>query len=206
METIIFEKSNSNVKKPMHLKKNIFIICFPKAVKIEPATSEKIDTEIVVFLPQKAKGYVISIFRGDEINEIYCRKQRLWVEILNKSFEDTVEIKRNRPLGFLVVEPEHLKFKYETTKRKKKADQKIYWRTNQKRKRQLGAFLNRYDFAYAGRDVVNQAAKVAPGVIKAATNDINDIVKDRINQIISQGGKEVERVLPKILRGAIENV
>ena len=61
-------------------------------------------------------------------------------------------------------------------------------------------------FAYARRDTVNQAAKVAPGVIKAATNDINETVKNRINQIISQGGKEVERVLPKILRGAIEDV
>ena len=30
--------------------------------------------------------------------------------------------------------------------------------------------------------------------------------QQRINQIISQGGKEVERVLPKILRGATEDV
>ena len=30
--------------------------------------------------------------------------------------------------------------------------------------------------------------------------------KQRIDQIISQGGKEVEPVLPKILRGAIEDV
>ena len=43
-------------------------------------------------------------------------------------------------------------------------------------------------------------------MIKAATNDSNDIAKDRINQIIAQGGKEVQRVLPKILRGAIEDV
>ena len=43
-------------------------------------------------------------------------------------------------------------------------------------------------------------------MIKAATNDINEIAKDRINQIISQGGKEVARVLPKILRGTIEDV
>ena len=54
--------------------------------------------------------------------------------------------------------------------------------------------------------MVNQAAKVAPKVIKAATNDINNIANGRINQIILQGGKEVERVLPKILRGAIEDV
>ena len=54
--------------------------------------------------------------------------------------------------------------------------------------------------------MVNQAAKVAPRVIKAATNDISNIANGRINQIILQGGKEVERVLPKILRGAIEDV
>ena len=54
--------------------------------------------------------------------------------------------------------------------------------------------------------MVNQATKVAPRVIKTATNDINNIANGRINQIILQGGKEVERVLPKILRGAIEDV
>ena len=43
-------------------------------------------------------------------------------------------------------------------------------------------------------------------MIKAATNDVNDIAKDRINQIISQGGKEVECALLKILRGGIEDV
>ena len=60
METIIFEKTISGVKKSTHLKKNIFIIYTPR--EIEPATSTKIDTEIVVFLPQNAKGYVASIF------------------------------------------------------------------------------------------------------------------------------------------------
>ena len=77
---------------------------------------------------------------------------------------------------------------------------------HQKRKRQTGGFLNRYDFAFAGRDTINQAAKVAPGVIKPATNDIDRIVKERINQVTSQGGKEIERVLPKILRKATEYV
>ena len=52
--------------------------------------------------------------------------------------------------------------------------------------------MNRYDFAYAGRDTVNQIATIA--------------TVERINQIISQGGKEVELVLPKILRAAIEDV
>ena len=40
--------------------------------------------------------------------------------------------------------------------------------TSKKRKtsrRQTGGFLNRYDFAYAGRDVVNQVGKVAPKLL-----------------------------------------
>ena len=43
-------------------------------------------------------------------------------------------------------------------------------------------------------------------MIKNAGNEINNIAKERINQIIAEGGKEAERVLPKILRGAIEDV
>ena len=54
--------------------------------------------------------------------------------------------------------------------------------------------------------MVNQAAKVAPGIIKTATNDVNAIATDRINQIISQSREEVERGFPKILRGATKDV
>ena len=89
--------------------------------------------------------------------------------------------------------------KTQQSKRKRK-------RTNQRQKSQNSGFSSRCNFAYAGRDVVNQAAKVVPGVIKAATNDINNIVTDRINQIILQGGKEVELLLRKLLRGAIEDI
>ena len=56
---------------------------------------------------------------------------------------------------------------------------------------------------------MNQAAKVAPSIIKAATNDVNKIAEQRINQVISQGGKELECVLPKnlmwIYRGRLSN-
>ena len=55
-------------------------------------------------------------------------------------------------------------------------------------------------------ETVNQGAKVAPEIIKAATKDINKFAEQRINQIISQSGKELERVVPKILCGAIEDV
>ena len=75
-----------------------------------------------------------------------------------------------------------------------------------RRKRQTGGFLSRYDFAYAGRDTVNQVGKIAPGIINKATADINKLAKQRIDQVIRQGGVEVERVAPKIIRGAIEEV
>ena len=70
----------------------------------------------------------------------------------------------------------------------------------------MRGFWNCYDFAYTDRDVVNQATKVALGAIKGATNDINNMAKQRIDQIIPQGGNKIERVLPKILRRAIEDV
>ena len=56
------------------------------------------------------------------------------------------------------------------TKNKKLKRKRVYRkRTNQKQKRQHGGSLNQCDFAYASRDVINQAAKVAFGVIKVQT-------------------------------------
>ena len=83
---------------------------------------------------------------------------------------------------------------------------KIGKRTGKRKKRQTGGFLSRYDFAYAGRDVVNQVGKVAPSIINKATSDINKIAQERIDQVIKTGGAEVERIAPKIIRGAIEEV
>ena len=74
------------------------------------------------------------------------------------------------------------------------------------RRRQTGGFLNRYDFAYAGRDTVNQVGKIALGIISKATADINKLAKERIDQVIRTGKAEIERVPPKIIRGAIEEV
>ena len=90
--------------------------------------------------------------------------------------------------------------------KRKKAHYRKQRNKGRRRKRQCKGFLNRYDFAYAGRDTVNQAAKVAPVVIKADRNDINSIAEQRINQIVSKGGAELERVLPKILRRGIKDV
>ena len=87
-----------------------------------------------------------------------------------------------------------------------KNGEKIGKRTGKRKRRQTGGFLSRYDFAYAGRDVVNQAGKIAPGIISKATSDITKIAQERIDQAIRTGGAEVERIAPKIIRGAIEEV
>ena len=81
--------------------------------------------------------------------------------------------------------------------------------TGKKRKmswRQTGGFLNRYYFAYAGRDTINHVGKIAPGIINKATSDINKIAQQRIDQAIRTGRAEIECVAPKIIRGAIEEV
>ena len=96
----------------------------------------------------------------------------MWTEILNKSFEDN-NIKKNKLLGFFLVKLEYLIFKHVPTKKKEK--QKRRRVAKRKRKRQLVGCLNKFCFSYAGRDVVNQAGKVAPGIIKSATNNINNI-------------------------------
>ena len=36
--------------------------------------------------------------------------------------------------------------------------------------------------------------------------DINHTAEQRLNQLISQGGEKVERVLANVLRGAIEDI
>ena len=56
------------------------------------------------------------------------------------------------------------------------------------------------------RDTVNQLGKIAPGIINQATGEINKIAQQRTDQAVRSGGAEIERVAPKIIRGAIEEV
>ena len=93
--------------------------------------------------------------------------------------------------------------KYRRTTSRKRGTGRI---SGTKRRKQTGGFLSRYDFAYAGRDTVNQVGKIALNIIKNATSQIDKIAKDRIDQAIRTGGSEIERIAPKIIRGAIEDV
>lgn len=63
---IFFELDGLGVKKPCHLRKNVFVIFSPKAVTIDPANSIKLNT-VILHLPEKAEAYVTSKFKGHEI-------------------------------------------------------------------------------------------------------------------------------------------
>ena len=121
---VTFEKDNKRVKNPRHLERNVFILFSPRQFKIETATYKKIDTEVTAFLPTDSKGFLTSRFRGEEINVLFHGKHRLRVEIVNKSFEDHIEIKRGQLLDFLVVEPENLEFQHVPQKKKAKKKKK----------------------------------------------------------------------------------
>ena len=141
META-FEVDGPEIKKPYNLKNIFFIIYLPRTITINTASSIKIDTNNILYLPKKAKAFITSKFRGQEIYEINKEKNRLWIEILNTSYTENFKTKKKTPLGFLVTEPENLKFKYGKKKRSTKA---------------TGLPKN------AGRDTVNQVDKIASG-------------------------------------------
>ena len=123
-EKITFEKDNKRVKNPRHLQRNVFILFSPDQFKIELASCKKIDTEVTAFLPTNSKGYLTSKFRGDKTNELFHGKQHLRVEIINKSFEDHIKIRKGQLLGFLLVEPDNLKFQHIPQQRKTKKERK----------------------------------------------------------------------------------
>ena len=197
--TVTFRRNSKNVKKLIHLKNGVFLIYASKQLKIYPIQFERFDTGITVNLQKKFCGYFTSKFKTDEIEQIRSDTQRIWIGILNRSLTEEIVIKKNKLFGFIILETNsEINIKHEAVQKRKKTTSKI--------SKTKGCFLSRYDFAYAGRDTVNQVGKIAPGLIENASSEINSIVQQIINEIISQGGNEIERVPPNILRGAIEDV
>ena len=83
---------------------NVFVRYSPRALNqhFEPATYRKINTEVTNFLPENSKGFLTSIFREDEIDELFYGKHRLCLEILKKKkLEDPIAKRRSQLLGFL---------------------------------------------------------------------------------------------------------
>ena len=84
------------------------------------------------------------------------------------------------------------------------------WVRRCRRRRQKDDFLNRYDFAYTGRDTRNTVMKgvknLAPKLMKQFPDQVNSVVQQKIQQIIDQDGQTVEKIALKTIRCAIENV
>ena len=70
-EKIILKRDSADVKKPFHVKNNIFLLYAPRNVNTEPMN------------PETVRGFLTSKFR--ERNEVCI--QRLWVKILDKLCE-----------------------------------------------------------------------------------------------------------------------
>ena len=98
-------------------------------------------------------------------------------------------------------------------------------RRRRRTRKQKGGWFSRYDFAYAGRDSVNQAAyhvnkiapklidksfdrlrNLAPQVISRSSRELDAIAARRINQLTRTTANEVQRIVPGIIKGAIEEV
>lgn len=117
---IIFKRTHSRVKKQQHIDKNIFMLYASRTINIDPTTSYKINTEIIILIPGSSNRFVTSKFRGGEICRFNTKKQRLWVEILNNSDEDNLKLKKDSVIGFVIIEPEHLAHKHATKTQKRK--------------------------------------------------------------------------------------
>lgn len=102
---------------------------------------------------------------------------------LNRSLSENIVIQKNKPFGFYVIEPgTNINIKYEMTVAKNRTKTTLIRKKYQKGRTQSGGFLNRYDFAYVGRDVVNQLGKVTPGVIKSASSEINNVAQRMLSR------------------------
>ena len=78
--------------------------------------------------------------------KLIMKKKHLWIEVLNTSYSEDLKIKKKQYPGFLVIEPENLKFKYVTKKKTKKekglpknSEQtwKTYWEKKKSSKRRV---------------------------------------------------------------------
>ena len=74
------------------------------------------------------------------------------------------------------------------------------------RKRQRGGFLNRYDFAYAGRDTVNQASKHLNVLAPKLVDQITNRAKTGLDKISATRIEQIKQIAPGLIKGAVEEL
>ena len=98
--TITFKIESKNVKKPLHLKNCLFLIYAPRQLKISPMQFERYDTEVTVILPKNSCGYFTSNFKTDEIEQVCCDTQWIWIGSLNRSLTEKISTKKKQTVWF----------------------------------------------------------------------------------------------------------
>ena len=86
-DAVIFKKTICRIKNLRHMKRNVFLIYSSRQIKVELASFRRLDTEIVVFLPENSNGFITSTFNGDELKEVFKGEHLLWIKILNITLE-----------------------------------------------------------------------------------------------------------------------
>ena len=185
----------NKIKNLFRSRENIFAIYSPKKCMIPESNTCVIDTEIIINLPQSSTAFLTTKFKGQKIIELKGPpRKRLRIRLLNESYFNKYIVEKGDIIGYLlsrnskilIQKYEKKKYtRYLRTTSQRRGTGRTFGRNE--RRRQTGGFLNRYDFAYAGRDTVNQLGKIAPGVFKIASGQIDEIAKKRIEQINKEG-------------------
>ena len=74
------------------------------------------------------------------------------------------------------------------------------------RKRQRGSFLNRNDFAYAGRDTVNQASKNLDKLAPKSIDQLMNRATGGLDKISAKRVEQIKQIAPGLIKGAVEEL
>ena len=74
------------------------------------------------------------------------------------------------------------------------------------KKRQRGGFLNRYDFAYAGGDTVNQAAKHLDTLTPKLVDRLMNRATTGLDKISAKRVEQIKQIVPGLIKGAVEEL
>ena len=74
------------------------------------------------------------------------------------------------------------------------------------RKQQRGGFLNRYDFAYAGRDTVNQATKILDKLAPKLLDQLMNRATTGLDNISAKRIEQIKQIAPGLIKGTVEEL
>ena len=74
------------------------------------------------------------------------------------------------------------------------------------KKRQRGGFLNRYDFAYAGRDTVNQATKNLDKLVPKLVDQLMNKATTGLDKISANRIEQLKQIAPGTIKSAVEEL